>query len=162
MHKIVAEYPKNRSKQTSVLGVMAAFMILVIALAQLFGFEGMPSILGNFWGIDESAGLLLAALIVVVEVFALPALLGMKLSPLMRWCSGMVGIVAVGYWVVASFYVITTSLTRDGGIFGGKLETVSGLLLPVMSALLIAILWAYWASAFGVKFIGVKKTSSKG
>lgn len=162
MHKIVAEYPKNRSMQTNILGVVVAFVILVMALAQLFGFEDLPGILRNFWGIGDDAGLLLAALLVTVEIFALPALLAMKLSPLMRWCSGVAGVIAAGYWVVASFHLIALSTTSDSGMFGGKLETMSGLLLPAISALLVALLWAYWVSAFGGKLLGGKKTSSKG
>lgn len=162
MRKVVAVYPKNRSKQTAMLGMLAAFLLLVMVLAQLFGFEDLSSILGYFWGIDEGAALLLGAVLVTVEVFALPALLGMKLSPLMRWCSATFGGLIALYWIVASVHVISSSVTRDSGIFGGKLEDISSLLLPVLSVLLIALLWAYWMSVLGIKLSSRKKNTRKG
>lgn len=161
MHKVVASYPKSRSRKVAILGLLAALPILILVLVQLFGFEELPGILGYFWGIDESVALLLAAILVVLEVFALPALLGMKLSPLMRRCSAIAGVVVAGYWIVASFHIIFSSLARDSGVFGGRLEGMSSLLLPVVSLLLAALLWVYWMSIFDIKLPDRKKNTPK-
>ncbi|HEY0965504.1 MAG TPA: hypothetical protein VGE13_03430 [Candidatus Saccharimonadales bacterium] len=162
MYKVVASYAKNQSKQTAILGILVALLVLAMVLAQLFGFEDLPGILAHFWGMDEGLALAVGALLVTMEVFSLPVFLGMKLSSLMRKCSAIAGGLVVGYWMGASFYAISLSLARDSGMFGGKLETLSSLLLPVVSALLIALLWVYWVSALRLKLPGRNKSNRKG
>lgn len=162
MHKVKAAYPKNRSKQTIILGTISAFAVLVLLLLQLFGFEELPEIVRYFWGMDtEEAGLIVVTLLVIVELLALPALLGMKLSPLMRWVSIMSGALVVLYWTVASFYAISFGQVKNSGIFGDKFSLEGGLLLPIVVVPLIALMSAYWLSALGVN-LGPNTKRSKG
>jgi len=162
MHKVIAAYPKNRSKQTTMLGTLSALVILILLLLQLFGFEELPEILRYFWGLgSKESGMVAAAFLVIMELLALPALLGMKLSPLMRWLSTASGGLVVLYWTIASLYAISLGQVKDSGIFGDKFSLVGGLLLPIVVAPLITLIGAYWLSAAGVE-IHRKTRSSKG
>lgn len=162
MHKPKATYPKNRSKQTTILGTISAFVLLVLLLLQLFGFEELPEIVRYFWGMStEEAGLIVVALLVITELFALPVLLGMKLSPLMRWVSTVAGVLVLVYWTVASFYTISSGQVKNSGILGDKFSLEGGLLLPIIVVPLIALMSAYWLSALGVK-LGTDTKRSKG
>jgi hypothetical protein len=162
MHKVIATYPKNRSKQTATLGTLSALVILILLLLQLFGFEELPEIVRYFWNMSSNeAGLVVAALLTTGELLALPALLGMMLSPLMRWLSAASGGLVVLYWTIASLYAISLGQVKDSGIFGDKFSLVGGLLLPIVVAPLIALISAYWLSAAGVE-IRRKTSSSKG
>ena len=150
MYTIVARYPKVRSPQAVVLGVLAAVYLVAMVFLQLFDFEDMPSILRYFWGAgSESAMLVLAALLVTTELLVLPALLGMKLSPLLRLVSVGAGVATALYWVVASLSVVLGAHSRNPGMFGDKFTEASGLLLPAATAVLVALIAAYWASAYG-------------
>lgn len=151
MHKVNATYPDNRSRQTAFLGVLSAVVITVLLLLQLFGFEELPDTLRYFWSMDsEEAGMVVAAFLVFGELFALPVLLGMKLSPLMRWVSGVSGGLVVLYWTIASLYAISLGQVKDSGIFGDTMPVAGGLLLPIVTVPLIALITSYWLSALGV------------
>lgn len=68
------------------LGIFGAGLFTVLAVVHLFKFE-------------DSVNLVLSALLVASEVFALPFLLRMPLSPLFRWFSMLCGWVAVMIWL---------------------------------------------------------------
>lgn len=118
-----------------------------MALAQLFAFEKFVPLVESFWlpG-GKPAAYLVAALIVISEVFALPYLLGMRLSPAMRVISMVFTAVASAIWLYISLWLnLTTNAIMNIGFLGVKLP------LPVgwwavffMLALLVLSVWIMW------------------
>src|SRR5688500_3072985 len=90
--------PPPRPKTKNVMGVsyLAAGFVAVMAVTQLFTFENFPALITGLWlpG-GEVAAKILAAVIVSLEVLALPFLLSMRLSQLFRMVSMVFG------WLVA-------------------------------------------------------------
>lgn len=125
----------------------AAALILVMAVAQLFAFEDFPAVIDDFWlPFDDRASQLIAALIVTLEVTALPFLLSMRVSPLARMTSMVAGWMLVVVWLALLLWQnVSVNVIANNGLLG---ETVS---LPVgvwsifiMLALGIALAWAAW------------------
>lgn len=82
------------------LGTTVAGWITLMAVAQLFTYEKFPGVLDGLWQTGgEMLAYLLAAAIVVCEVFSLPYLLSMRVTPLIRAVSLVCG------WFVALFWL---------------------------------------------------------
>lgn len=146
MNHVVATYPNKRSRQAALLGAAAAGLLLVLVLLQLFSFEELPAVLQYFWGRGSVEGMLvLASVIAVCEVLALPALLGMRLSPLMRLVSAALGVLTAVYWLVASMHAVTGVRTMASGILGDKFASLDIALAPI-AVLLAALVGLYWVS----------------
>lgn len=115
MDKISAHYPAKQALITRTLGLLLAFLFAVIAILQLFSFENMPGVIGRFWpGLGSETSLLMAALIVIAEIFALPFLLGMQLSVGMRALSLLLTIGTVVYWSIVAFIGMIRTVTLTG------------------------------------------------
>jgi hypothetical protein len=113
-----------------------------MATAQLFSYEKFPSVMSGYWLLGDQATVhLFAAGIVSSEVFALPFLLRMKVSPLMRAlsmvCSGVVAIT----WLVVSLWAVTTvnGLT-NGGLLGATVRIAPGIIQLGFSIILFGLI----------------------
>lgn len=137
---VSAQQSPSVSAYARALGVSYAGLLTILALAQLFTFEDFIEILPAAVGAPNSqyAGLL-APLIVVCEVFALPYLLRMSVSPAFRGVSMVFG------WLVPLFWLIVA-------ITGGVMALNTGILgsLVMMDAantmilsLLLFVIGAY-------------------
>jgi len=146
--------PKLLSLQAATL-YMALFFV-VAALSQLFAFEAYPDVLKGY-GIPfiSDFALPLAALVVTLEVFAVPALLWMKLSPLMRVVSIVSGWLVLAHWLfVGVWQSLADFPIPNAGLFGAKVHLPQGWwLVSYMSILLI--LMAY--IAFGNRLPIIQK-----
>ncbi|MCA9339261.1 hypothetical protein KC939_02850 [Candidatus Saccharibacteria bacterium] len=90
--------PKLKNKHAQFFAWFLGLIFLLMALVQLVKFEKFtPFIESVFDG--GAAGKAIAAIIVTTEVFALPFLLRMALSPLMRFCSMVCGWLAALTWL---------------------------------------------------------------
>lgn len=120
---------------------------MIMAVAQLYSYEDFPAVLSAMWlpGGDSFA-MVLAALLVVYEVFALPFLLGMRLSPAMRIISMVFGWLTVAWWLYITLWQnLSANIIANNGLLGATVP------LPVgwWSVLFIAALgilsaWASW------------------
>lgn len=83
---VTATYPAKRSQHIQIAYWVAAAIILMVTMYELFKYENVPGMLVEHLPADTPVELV-AALAVTVQVFALPHLLGMKISKLMRFFS---------------------------------------------------------------------------
>lgn len=118
-----SEAPKPRAAIYQKVAWAYAALLVVVVLAQLFAFEKFIPILRDYHlpG-GEGTATLAATIIVIVEVFALPFLLRMPLSPLMRWCSAVFAVLVPVSWLLLGIVAAVNGLT-DGGMLGAKVDT---------------------------------------
>lgn len=141
--------PKPRSKLAVKIAWIYAALLTVMALGQLFAFEEFIPLIREYnlpgaWGTAS----LVAGLIVVTEVFALPFLLRMRLSPLMRWFGFICSVAAAAAWVKLSVYaLLADTALENSGILGTKIATPTGFITLVISLTLLVL--AVW-SAYGL------------
>jgi hypothetical protein len=122
-------------------------ILVVLALAQLYSFPEMLLIVQSFWlpG-DRVTAYLLAAMIVICEVFALPFLLRMRMSSAARVTSMVLGwMVAVIWTGISVWLLVTTNAVTSTGMLGDVVTIPPGG-LPLMLGLAFGVLaaWASW------------------
>jgi len=139
--------PKPRTKESSQIAYAYAIILIVIVLCQLFTFDRFLVLLVGFAlpGGDVTAHLV-GSLIVISEVFALPFLLELNLSPLMRVVSMVFGWITPLVWLIMSLWLIfvANSVTNIGllgtviGVVPGWWAVYTSVALGTMAA------WASW------------------
>jgi hypothetical protein len=139
--------PKPKTKNIQSVSLLAASIIAVMTIAQLFTFENFPAVIANLWlpGGDATARLI-AAVLVIAEVLALPFLLAMRLSPLFRIVSMYVGWLVALIWIFISFgeNMMVGSISNNG-MFGATIPLPVGWWNVFFSlALGVLVLWASW------------------
>lgn len=133
-------------KQLSVklVSLILAFLIVIAALLQLFSFEDYPAIVESYieplFGV-AGLGLPLAALIVALEILAIPHLLWMKLSPLMYYVSKVSCWTVLVYWFFVGVWQVAGDLVNNSaGLFGPKILVPQGWWLVGYSLILIVMM----------------------
>ena len=140
-----AQRPKTKNIRTVGLGLAGVFVVM--AVAQLFTFEKFPEVITAMWlpG-DELFSPVRAAVIVTLEVAAVPFLLSMRLSPAMRFISMVAGWMAIVAWLVATIWQnISSGVISNSGLLGASVSLPVGwwnVLFCVALAVLAA--WAAW------------------
>lgn len=118
-----------------------AALITVMVVGQLFNFEDFIPAIGELQlpGMEAYAAVI-AAIVVITEVFALPFLLRMSLSPLMRWVSLVCSVLVAIGWLKLSILAVMNDGVKVP-LLGTKLESL--LIEPnvafVLSLLMTAI-----------------------
>lgn len=146
------EMPRYKGKLTGVISLGVAGCLVVLAVGQLFTFEKFPEII-KLWLLPGGEPLvrLFAALIPTLEIFALPFLLSMRVSPLMRLFSLACGLMASLGWVLVAVGFAGRPLVNMG-LLGATIPLAAGV-LPVLTALVIAVGMIYVA----VKYLKARK-----
>jgi hypothetical protein len=138
--------PKLRSNTVRNVAWIYAGTLTVMVVAQLFAFEEFRPLIESY-GLPggQGTGWFLASLIVVCEVFALPFLLRMDLSPLMRWFSLFCGGFTAFLWLLLSLYATGQQLVIDSGLLGTKVVIHTGV-TAIAASLILAIFaaWSIW------------------
>jgi hypothetical protein len=140
--------PPGRAKTERVasIALFYAFLLVCMVVGQLFGFEKFIPLLESFGLFGGQGGAtLVAGLLVVSEVFALPFLLRMYVSPLMRVTSMILGWVVPVVWIWIALSLNLMGSVDPIGFFGTKLAMANGwwtVLFGVALAILSA--WASW------------------
>ena len=124
-----------------------AAILVAMAVLQLYAFEDFIPLIQSYDlpGGDGTAALV-ASLIVVFEVFALPFLLRMPLSVLMRWFSLVCALAAASTWLKLSLYAAISQVgTIPSGIFGSKIDIDTGIPLLAISTgmVILAVVSVY-------------------
>jgi len=141
------EAPKPKTKDVTIIATFYAAILTVMAVAQLYSFdtftEHMAS-LGLPGGI--AMGYFLASFIVVAEVFALPFLLRMRISPAFRVFSMLLGWIVPVVWLKVSIWMVATySDAVTVGFFGTVVDTMPGWWAVLVSgAFGILAAWSAW------------------
>lgn len=137
-HVIPAQSP--RTHDSLIMSYVYAATLTIMALSQLFSFEGFLALLESF-SLPGGAvtAHLIGSFLVVCEVFALPFLLRLALSPLMRIVSMILSwIVPVLWFLLSMWLTIITNAVNNIGFFGTVVHVMPGA-------------WAVFVSlAFGV------------
>lgn len=139
--------PRAKTDNIKTISLLVAGVFIVLAVAQLFTFERFATVLSGMWLPGGSVySSIYAALIVIVEVFTVPYLLGMALSPLMRVMSMVLGWLAVVIWFVLFLWQnLSSSVIVDSGILGGTVHVPVGWWsIFVMIGLGILVGWVSW------------------
>lgn len=143
----LTEAPKPRTQDSRTVALFFAFVLAAMATLQLFSFEKFIPLIESYWlpG-GQGTALLVAGLLVVFEVFALPFLLQMKLSKLMRIVSMVCGWLAVSLWFkLALWSNLTTTALTNNGFFGTSVEIPVGWwAVSFMAALGVLAIWSAW------------------
>ena len=136
MH-IKQSYGPHRSRSAQVAALAAAAIIVVMLLGQLFGFEDFASVLGTVMPFnDMPLSSTLAAGLVLVELLALPYLLAMYLSPLMRALSATAALAVALFWLIVC---LTNAHASNIGMLSSTF-TIHGGLVAVAIAFVLFVL----------------------
>lgn len=143
-----ASQPRN-STAVKVALVYATILVMMV-VGQLFSFEKFLPLMQDYWlpG-GKGTATLVACVIVFCEVFALPFLLRMALSPLMRWFSLVCAIVVPTIWLALAIVVLTTeNAIMNSGMLGTKVVVPAGIAQLLLSLVLVALAaysaWGLW------------------
>ena len=139
--------PTPKSKDVSRISTFYAAILVVMVVAQLFTFEAFLELFANF-GMPGGVvtGYALASVLVAAEVFALPFLLRMSLSPAFRWfslvCAGLVSDI----WLFVTIWILVVGAdVATVGFLGTVVDTMPGWWAVFISlAFGILALWAAW------------------
>lgn len=148
MTKIVATpAPKPRSETVKRAAWVYAASLVVMVVAQLFAFEDfIPQIKNYALPGGTGTASLVAGLIVMTEIFAVPFLLRMPLSTLMRWCSLVCAVVAASLWVMLSVWAMATDAAiTNSALLGTKVTVPAGFIaLATSLTLFVLAAWSAW------------------
>jgi hypothetical protein len=138
---------KPKTPESLQIAYTYSFVLVVFALCQLFNFSDFLTLLESFWlpG-GASVAHLLGGVIVVSEVFAIPFLLGIKLSPLMRVISMGLGWLVPLIWFMISLWLnLTINAVSNIGFLSTTVRIMPGWWAVFFSiALGILAAWASW------------------
>lgn len=151
MKKIVATpAPEFRTEVVRYTAWVYAAVLTFMAVGQLFAFEKFIPLLQDYQlpgGYGTAA--LIGSLAVITEIFALPFLLGMSLSPLMRWVSRAFCVIAPAIWLALALHACAANIVpANGGIFGTHVTVSIGLQLA-LSVIYLAL--AIYVAIYGVQ-----------
>lgn len=120
----------------------------MMVTAQLFSFERFPAVIEDMWlpGVSDNATRVLAAVIVAMEVLALPFLLRLHLSPAMRVLSMVLGWLVVAGWVVVLVWQnVSINVLANNGLLGDTIALPVGWWsVCLLLGLGVAAAWASW------------------
>lgn len=129
---VQATYGAPRTPTGKIVSTIAAAMIAGMLLAQLFSFEDFAVTLGAVLPFNDMvATKVLAAGIVVVELLALPYLLSMYLSMLMRITCAFATEATALFWLMIA---LTNAHAQNSALFSTAINVSGGI---------IAALWAF-------------------
>jgi len=138
---------KPKTENVRTIALFYAGVLVVFALTQLFSFDKLYSLFESFWlpG-GERFTHLLAAIVVIAEVLALPFLLQMRLSKAMRVLSMAFGWLVPALWLFISLWImLTVNAIHNVGFLGTVLPLEPGWWAVLFSvALGILSIWASW------------------
>lgn len=138
---------KPKTANARLIAIFLAAIFTIMAVAQLFTFEDFPALIADFLlPTGTGAAELIAALVVALEVLAIPFLLGTALSPLMRWFSMVSGWIVVLFWFKTSVWLnVTDAAVTTAGFLGTTVKIPSGWWTVFFSlGLVVLMVWASW------------------
>ncbi len=151
--KTMSVFPRSqpalapRSKAATQAALLYAVILVVMALGQLFTFEKFLDLMVSFQlPFGTGSAYTVASLLVACEVFAVPFLLRMQLSPAFRVFSMVLGWVAAVLWLGMTFWLVLTSHAATTVGFLGSVGDLTPGWWAVFVSLSYGILaaWASW------------------
>jgi len=138
--------PRPKNIQLLVVSYAAAALLLGMAVAQLVTFDKfLPLVQDAYLSGERPPAQLIVAVIVASEVFALPFLLRLRLSPLARISSVGCGFLAAGTWLMLQVTQLIEGVsTTSTGIFGTLVRAPYSMTLIVLLALFGLLIASYF------------------
>ncbi len=130
------------------VGLLYAAILVVLSVAQLFSFESFLITVTDFsLPGGRPVAYFLAAFIVIAEVFALPYLLQMRLSDVMRLVSMVAGWLVASLWLGIALWLTTSDSTVTNiGLLGDVVAVAPGLVSILIGLILgIMAVWSSWS-----------------
>ena len=129
------------------LGYVAAAICIVFAVIHLFRIDTLLPLVHTLLPGGSAAAATFVIAVVCAEVFAVPFLLRMKLSPLAHISSGFLAIVAPLMWTL--FAIWSYGQTASTGQLGQFVHLPSTILLIVLDLLWLALnFFALWTLGY--------------
>ncbi len=154
--------PEPKTDASKQIALFYAGILTIMAVAQLYTLEDFIVLLQEFQlPLSYTATYLIAPLLIVFEVFALPFLLRMRLSAAMRWVSMVFGWFVAALWIGISLWVVLSDTTLlNVGFLGTVVDLLPGWWAVFFSsALAVMAAWASWGLWPGTRH---KKIVAKG
>jgi hypothetical protein len=120
--------PRPVTPSVRIVSIALAGIFAILATSQLYSFEEFPNVIASFWLPGGNAfAQLCAALLVTGEVLALPFLLFMRLSPVMRIVSMVAGWGIVAGWLAISLWInLSVNAVTNSGVLGATVPVAPG------------------------------------
>ncbi|HWT39813.1 MAG TPA: hypothetical protein VN081_00875 [Dongiaceae bacterium] len=144
-HPTPAPIPKTPAAKQ--IGILYTILLTAMAVGQLFNFPAFVVLFNSFaFPFPGWFNAMLPAFLIASEVFAIPFLLRMQLSPAFRWFSLFLGFLTAIIWLFVALWVITYyPLAKTIGFLGTDVHLVPGWWAVCMSlAFGILAVWAAW------------------
>jgi hypothetical protein len=141
------EAPKPRTDASAKISILFAVILIAMAVTQLFTFEDFLVYIKSLnLPLTDTQSYLVAPLIVLFEVFALPFLLRMWLSPAFRSLSMFFGWLAAVIWLCISLWLVSSGVpVTSVGFFGTVVILTPGRWAIFISlALVVLAAWSSW------------------
>lgn len=144
-HATLPAAPK--SNDAAKIALVYAVILVVMAVAQLFTFDTFTVVVTEFYfpgGVQYAH--FLTALLVTAEVFALPFLLRMSLSPAFRWLSMILGWLVALIWTKLTIWIMLHEIgSNNVGFLGSAISLTPGWWAVFISLTFgIMAAWASW------------------
>ncbi len=149
----VTKAPVVRGEATKQVALLYAGLLTAMVVCQLFTFETFIPLIASFQlPLSETLVALFPALLIIIELFALPFLLRMYISPAFRWVSMVCGWLAAGAWLCIALWVDFTNQAPETIGFLGTLVTLTPGFWSVFVSIAFGLLaaWASWGMWPGV------------
>ena len=145
---VAVDPPKVRTNYTLLAGWIAAGIMTLSALLHLFRIDTLLPLLDNALPGGYTTATLVGALVMVAEVFAVPFLLRMRLSPLMHAVSGFNAMLVPLFWLLVTIWGLGHNIsTAQFGEFLSTPSTIPLLMLDI--AWLGYNTWVLWLLGYG-------------
>lgn len=133
-----------------------AVVLTVMSLAQLFTLEDVIPMVEEYWFPGGAgAATLFVGVVVTAQVFSLPYLLRMQVSPLFRLFGAVLSFVAPLMWLGAAVYALASDrVLANGGMFGEKLVVPADASQVAIATVLVILAVA---SAYGLVVQSARK-----
>ena len=145
-----AEFYKNAAYWR---GFTLACVYLVMAVAQLFSYEDFGDVVAGYgFAGGEATVVIIAALLPLLEVLALPYLLSMKFSAASRRISRLAVFAVPILWLLVA--IVSNIVASDGinsGLLGATIPTMNGWWLVAFAGLLL------WSAVLVVRELPKRK-----
>ena len=139
--------PKPRTINSFKVAILYAVILTGIAVIQLFKFEDFILYIQSInLPLGSSANYAFLPLMIVAEVFALPFLLRMDLSPAFRYVSLFLALLAAALWIFLTCWVVLSGAPVGTIEFSGtSVSFLPGFYaISISLALGVLAIWASW------------------
>jgi hypothetical protein len=139
--------PKPRTADSVKISLLYAVILVAFAVTQLFTFEEFLMYIQSLnLPLSANGAYSIAPVLIFAEVFAIPYLLRMQLSPAFRYVSMFLGLLVAALWLFISFWILTSGVqVSTMGFLGTLVDLTPGWWAVFISlALGVLAVWSAW------------------